>query len=51
LFAATTLVKQHYFIDVLGGIAVAELALQITSRTGLPEVFGKVMKRIESKLS
>ena len=51
LFAATTLVKQHYFIDVLGGIAVAELALQITSRTGLPEAFGKVMEHIESKLS
>lgn len=51
LFAATTLVKQHYFIDVLGGIAVAELALQITARTGLPEVFGKMMGRIESKIS
>lgn len=46
LFAATTLVKQHYFIDVLGGIAVAELALQITARTGLPDVFGKAMERI-----
>ena len=50
LFAATTLVKQHYFIDVIGGIAVAELALQITNRTALPCLFGKSMAKITSRL-
>ena len=50
LFAATTLIKQHYFIDVIGGIAVAELALQITNRTALPHLFGKSMAKITSRL-
>ena len=51
LFAATTLVKQHYFIDVIGGIAVAELALQISARTALPDIFGKAMERISSRFA
>lgn len=50
LFAATTLIKQHYFVDVIGGIAVAELALQITGRTKLPDLFGRAMEKILSKL-
>ncbi len=50
LFAATTLVKQHYFIDVIGGIAVAELALQIADRTALSDVFGRAIAKITSRL-
>ena len=46
LFAATMLVKQHYFIDVIGGIAVAEIALLIASRTRLPDAFGRIMERL-----
>ena len=51
LFAATMLVKQHYFIDVIGGIAVAELALQIAGHTGLPKVFGRAMDGIVSSVT
>ena len=50
LFAATTLVKQHYFIDVIGGIAVAELALQIADRIALSDVFGRAIAKITSRL-
>ncbi len=51
LFAATMLVKQHYFVDVVSGIAVAELALQIAGHTGLPEAFGRAMDGIVSRIA
>ena len=50
VFASTVLVKQHYFIDIIGGIAFAEIALQTTKRTGIPALFGKMMRGITSRI-
>ena len=46
VFASTVLVKQHYFIDVIGGIVLAELVLQTAKRTKIPDLFAKLMKKI-----
>ena len=51
VFATTMLIKQHYFIDVIGGIALAEICLQIAGHTGLPELFGRLMDKLNRVLS
>ena len=50
VFATTVLIKQHYFIDVIGGIAVGELALFFADAAGLPQRFGQAMDRLTSVL-
>jgi len=50
LFAATVLVKQHYFIDIIGGIAFAEIALQIAAHTKLADRFGDLMHRLSAHI-
>ena len=50
VFASTVFVKQHYFIDILAGVAFAEAALQIVRHTDLPEHFGKAMDRLTAKI-
>ncbi|MBR0137325.1 MAG: phosphatase PAP2 family protein [Erysipelotrichaceae bacterium] len=50
VFATTMLIRQHYFIDVIGGIAVAEVALFIADRTKLPVIFERAMERIASTI-
>ena len=51
VFATTMLIKQHYFIDVIGGIAVAEICLQIAGHSRLPELFGRLMDKLNRALS
>lgn len=46
VFASTVLVKQHYFIDILGGIAFAEGYLWLVRLTGIDEKFGKFFDKI-----
>jgi membrane-associated phospholipid phosphatase len=46
VFASTVLIKQHYFIDIFGGIAFAEAALQITGHTGLADMFGRMIRKL-----
>ena len=46
VFASTVLIKQHYFIDIIGGIVFAELFLWIASHTKLAEVIGRLFDRI-----
>lgn len=35
VFASTVLIKQHFLVDIAGGVAVAELALLLSGPTGL----------------
>ena len=51
VFASTVLVKQHYFIDIPGGILFAEAFLWIVRLTGIERVFGSVFDRICSAVS
>lgn len=44
VFASVVLVKQHVFIDILGGIAVAELGLLISNKTGVYRVFNRTVR-------
>lgn len=41
VFASTVLIKQHYFVDIIGGIACAELFLWIGWHTRVSEVIGR----------
>jgi hypothetical protein len=50
VFASTVLVKQHYFVDILGGIVFAEVALQIAGHTGLADFCGRLFDRICGKI-
>ena len=50
LFASTVLIKQHYFVDIIGGVGLAELSLQLAAHTKLPELFGKLVKKITDKI-
>lgn len=42
VFASTVLVKQHFIVDVFGGIAVAELGLFIAKKKNFGSLFQKV---------
>ncbi len=46
VFASTVLVKQHYFIDILGGVVFAEAALWIAGHTGLAGFTGRKFDEI-----
>ena len=50
VFASTVLVKQHYFIDIPGGIAFAEIFLQIARNTKAPDIFGRAMDKLTEKI-
>ena len=50
VFASTVLVKQHYFIDIPGGILFAEAALLIEKHTGIADVFDRAVGRITDKM-
>lgn len=39
VFASVVLVKQHVAIDILGGVAVAELGLLLSNKTGIYRIF------------
>ena len=42
IFASTVLVKQHVFIDILGGVAVAEAGLFLGRKLGAGRLFEKL---------
>ncbi|MBQ4253575.1 MAG: phosphatase PAP2 family protein, partial [Erysipelotrichaceae bacterium] len=50
VFASTVLVKQHYFIDIPGGVVFAEGFLWLARHTRIPEIFGRAMDRITGKI-
>ena len=39
VFASVVLVKQHVAIDIIGGVAVAELGLLLSNKTGVYRIF------------
>ena len=47
VFASVVLVKQHYVVDVLAGIAVAEIGLFLAPRLKLDQVFEHCCSAIE----
>ena len=49
VFASTLLVKQHVFLDVLGGVAVAELGLLISHKLRAGRIFPALEKRLFPK--
>ncbi|MBR2599699.1 MAG: phosphatase PAP2 family protein [Erysipelotrichaceae bacterium] len=51
VFASTVLVKQHYFIDIIGGVIYAEVFLWIERHTGIAEIIGGWFDRIQNRLS
>ncbi|MBR0385918.1 MAG: phosphatase PAP2 family protein [Erysipelotrichaceae bacterium] len=51
VFASTVLVKQHYFIDVPGGIIFAEAALWIAGHTGLADAAGRMFDKISNAVN
>ena len=42
VFASVLFTKQHVIIDIFGGIAVAELSIQVSDRTGLYKLYNKL---------
>ena len=46
VFASVMFVKQHFFVDIVAGVAVAELALLISRLTGA----GRLLKFINEKI-
>lgn len=42
VFASVLFTKQHVIIDIFGGIAVAELSIQLSDRTGLHKLHDKL---------
>jgi membrane-associated phospholipid phosphatase len=51
VFASTVLVKQHYFIDVPGGIIFAEVAIWIAGHTKLADFGGRMFDKICAAVS
>lgn len=49
VFASTLLVKQHVFLDVLGGVAVAELGLLLSRKLRAERFFPALEKRLLPK--
>ena len=49
VFASTVLVKQHFFVDIFAGIAVAELGLFLSKHFSLWKIFAKFEPKIAKK--
>ena len=49
IFASTLLVKQHVFLDVLGGVAVAEVGLRLSRELRAGRIFPALEKRLFPK--
>ena len=45
VFASTVFVKQHVFVDILGGIAVVEIGLFVSKRFRLSRIYYKTEKK------
>ena len=50
VFLSTFLIKQHYVIDAVTGILLAEAAIQIAKRTGFDKAFRRFCRRIQDRL-
>lgn len=49
VFASTLLVKQHVFVDVLGGIAVVEIGLFVSKKFKLSRIYYGLEHKIKGK--
>jgi hypothetical protein len=49
VFMSVVLVKQHVFIDIFGGIAVAEIGLFISEKLKLKRIFEKFEPKFVKK--
>lgn len=49
VFASTLLVKQHVFVDVLGGIAVVEIGLFVSKKFRLSRIYSGLENKIKGK--
>ena len=47
---STVFMKQHYALDAIAGVILAELALQLVKRTGFDKAFRRFCNRIQDKL-
>ena len=47
---STFFIKQHYVLDAIAGVVLAELAIQVAKRTGFENAFRRFCKRIQDKL-
>lgn len=45
VFASVVFVKQHFVLDIIGGVAVAELGLLLVQKTGIWRLMEKVQPR------
>lgn len=45
VFASVVFVKQHFFLDIIGGVAVAELGLLLVNKTGMWRLMEKIQPR------
>lgn len=48
VFAAVVFIKQHVFIDIIGGVAVAELGLFFSNKTGVYRIFDRRGRGLEN---
>ena len=47
VFASTVMVKQHFFVDIIGGVAVVEIGLLVSKRFRLYNVYYKLESKLE----
>ncbi|MBR3258113.1 MAG: hypothetical protein IKF96_03905, partial [Eggerthellaceae bacterium] len=47
---STFFIKQHYMLDAIAGVLLAELAIQVAKRTGFEKGFRRFCERIQNKL-
>ena len=47
---STFFIKQHYVLDAIAGVVLAELAIQVAKRTGFEDTFRRFCRLIQDKL-
>lgn len=48
---STVLVKQHVFVDIIGGVCVVEIGLYFSKKWNLGSIFEKINKKVRKKFS
>lgn len=48
--ASTVLIKQHLFMDIIGGLLIPELCIWFVSKTSLPDKFREFCDRLAAKI-
>lgn len=51
VFASTVLVKQHFFIDIIAGVAVAEIGMLLSHVTGAGRIFETINNKISGRFT